>query len=179
MFMGRPIDELKIIIGNAAMADQDQKDKSQSISLYSLPGHLIRRCNQISIGLFFDEMADYKITPIQYAILALLSKNGEADQITLAGCAAVNRTTMGDVADRLETRNLIARKINPADRRVKLLAITEKGTDLLDEIDAHVNKVQERLLQPLCLEEREVFIEMLKRVVSENNEWSRAPLKGL
>ena len=62
-------------------------------ALYRMPGHLIRRCHQISVALFLEECAAYDATPQQYAVLSALAENDGVDQITLAGLCAFNRTT--------------------------------------------------------------------------------------
>ena len=37
--------------------------------LYAQPGHLIRRCQQIAVAVFAEEMGGYDITPVQFAAL--------------------------------------------------------------------------------------------------------------
>jgi DNA-binding MarR family transcriptional regulator len=148
-------------------------------ALYRLPGHLIRRCHQISVALFFEECAAFDITPQQYAVLSALAANDGVDQITLAGLAAFNRTTAGEIVERMEAAGLVARRNSSLDRRMKNIFITGSGRRLLADANAAVLRVQERLLGPLDPGERERFIGYLARIASENNELSRAPLRRL
>lgn len=148
-------------------------------ALYGLPGHLIRRCHQIAVALFFEECATFEITPQQYAVLRVLADNNGVDQITLAGLAALNRTTAGEIVDRMVTAGLVERRNNAADRRVKNIFIGEPGRELLAEMHEAVLRVQQRLLQPLGPAERETLTDLLSRVASENNELSRAPLRDV
>ena len=148
-------------------------------ALYRLPGHLIRRCHQISVALFFEECAAFDITPQQYAVLSALAGNDGVDQITLAGLAAFNRTTAGEIVERMELAGLLARRNSSLDRRMKNIFITESGRKLLADANAAVDRVQERLLTPLDPGERARFIEYLARIASENNELSRAPLRPI
>ncbi len=148
-------------------------------ALYQLPGHLIRRCHQISVALFFEECAAFDITPQQYAVLRVLAANDGVDQITLAGLAAFNRTTAGEIVERMEGAGLVGRRNSKLDRRMKNIFITETGRRLLADANAAVRRVQERLLTPLARDERARFIEYLARIASENNELSRAPLRPL
>ncbi len=150
---------------------------SGDAALHGLPGHLIRRCHQISVALFLEECADQDVTPIQFAVLSLLREYGSMDQITLAGYAALNRSTTGEVVGRLEARGLLERGDNPDDRRVRLLQLSTRGARLLDRLEVPVQRVQERILAPLSPAERGRFIDCLERIATANNEFSRAPLR--
>ena len=148
-------------------------------ALYGMPGHLIRRCHQIAVALFFEECGAFEITPQQYAVLSVLADNDGVDQITLAGLAALNRTTAGEIVDRMVSAGLLERRDNPLDRRVKNIFLTKPSLKLLSDAHEAVVRVQHRLLQPLGPAERETFIELLARIASENNELSRAPLRAV
>ena len=153
--------------------------RKQTASLYELPGHLIRRCHQISVALFLQECAAFGITPQQYAIVRVLSDHDGVDQITVAGLAALNRTTAGELVARLHNFGYLVRVESIDDRRVKNLFITPAGRRLIDDIDATVHRVQQRLLEPLSKTERKQFIDCLARIAHVNNELSRAPLRTL
>ena len=145
--------------------------------VYGMPGHLIRRCHQIAVALFLEECAGFGITPQQYATLRILASNDGVDQITLAGLAAFNRTTAGEIIGRMETAGLLKRRDGRVDRRVRNIHITAAGRKRLAAVEAAVARVQERILRPLDRTERRRFIEYLARIASENNEHSRAPLR--
>jgi DNA-binding MarR family transcriptional regulator len=146
-------------------------------ALYQMPGHLIRRCHQISVALFLEECAGFEITPQQYAVLTVLADNDGVDQITLAGLAAFNRTTAGEIVERMKSAGLLERRDDLHDRRVKNIFITKEGRRLLANVNDPVMRVQQRLLEPLTPAERAKFVELLARIASENNELSRAPLR--
>jgi DNA-binding MarR family transcriptional regulator len=61
--------------------------------------------------------------------------------------------------------------------RIRQLFITRAGDDLLQSTRERIYRVQERILAPLNVKERKVFMELLSRLVRINNELSRAPLK--
>lgn len=145
--------------------------------LYGMPGHLIRRCHQISVALFHEECAAFEITPPQYAALRTLADHNGVDQIQLAGLVAFNRTTVGEVVDRLESDGMLRREENSQDRRKKNLFITPTGRRLIASVDAAVNRVQQRLIAPLNPKEQSQLMALLARIASANNEYSRAPLR--
>ncbi len=144
--------------------------------IQTIAAHLIRRCHQIAVALFHEECPE-ALTPIQFAVLALLRQYDGIDQITLAGLAALNRSTAGEVVARMESAGLLRRADDPDDRRMKNLYLTSNGGRLLERVEASIARVQQRLLAPLDEDERARFLDYLGRIASENNDLSRAPLR--
>lgn len=151
------------------------KKTQQALTLDALPGHHIRRLQQIAVAIFLEETDEYTITPVQYAALnAVLSSPG-IGQRSLATAIGFDTSTIGGVIDRLESRRLIKREASPTDRRVRLLKVTPEGKQLLLDVAPHVAKAQDRMLAPLSKGERSQFMKMLRQLVLTNNTLSRAP----
>ena len=148
--------------------------KSPIDALEDLPGHYIRRLQQIAVGIFMDETADVNVTPVQFALLFAASQETGLDQRTLAGRIGLDTSTIGAVVDRLESRELIERKVSPDDKRVRLLSVTPAGKKLLQGVMPAMLRAQDRMLAPLPKADRPKFMAMVKRIVEENNAWSRA-----
>ena len=146
--------------------------------LRATPGHLMRRCQQIAVSVFLDECRAYDLTPLQYAVLAALVKDGPDDQVRLGGSLALDRTTVSVVVKKLEGRGLVTRKPSEKDRRAKLISITPAGRKLVGQALPAVAAAQDRTLAPLTPAERSRFLDLLKKVADGNNQESRAPLKG-
>jgi DNA-binding MarR family transcriptional regulator len=140
-----------------------------------MPGHYIRRLQQIAVALFLEETDVHGVTPVQYAALSAAQRQPGMDQRTLAGAIGFDTSTIGGVIDRLERRGLISREAAPTDRRVRLLQVTPDGEALLEQLTKPVLKAQRRILAPLAAEEREHFMAMLTTLVEANNDMSRAP----
>ena len=141
------------------------------------PGHLIRRLQQIAVAIFMAETKKFDITPVQYSALLAVELHTGIDQTTLVNMVALDRSTIGSVVGRLESKQWIKRTAGSDDRRTKLLTITPKGRKVLRDIDASVASAQRLILAPLRPAERPVFMSMLKRLVRINNTLSRAPLR--
>ena len=142
--------------------------------LEDLPGHNIRRLQQIAVGIFMDETADVNVTPVQFALLFAASKQDGLDQRTLAARVGLDTSTIAAVVDRLESRELIERNVSPDDKRVRLLSVTPAGKKLLQSVMPAMLRAQERMLAPLPKADRAKFMAMVKRIVEQNNAWSRA-----
>lgn len=143
-------------------------------SLEELPGHHIRRLQQIAVGIFMDEAADLNVTPVQFALLFATSNEPGLDQRTLASKIGFDTSTIGAVIDRLEARGLIQRNASPTDKRVRLMTLTKSGSALLDKVMPAMLRAQERMLAPLPKADQQRFMSMIKTVVEANGAWSRA-----
>jgi DNA-binding MarR family transcriptional regulator len=158
------------------MPTKSKRDKDRSmLDLYEHPGHLLRRAQQISVSIFYDEMGN-DLTPVQYAILSRLAGHPGIDQVSLAGLAAIDTSTGATVCARLEEKGLLERKVIPHNRRQRALTITAEGSRLLSAMEPAAQRLRDRLLAPLSAQEQELFMGLLTRLVNENNEQSRAPL---
>lgn len=145
--------------------------------LYAKPAHLIRRAHQISWAIFLDECADFTLTPVQYAALTAIGSQDQTDATRLSSMIAYDRSTIGNILDRLEKRALIRRVPSPNDRRQKLISLTDQGRKLLADCESAVQRVQSRIVGVLTRKEREQFLEFLTRIVELNNDVTSAPIK--
>lgn len=144
-----------------------------------MPGHMLRRFQQIAVSIFLKDCKPFDLTPVQFSVLAALSQASPLDQIRLSGLAALDRTTISLTVRKLEERGLVARKVSKKDRRAKLIRLTEAGRALAEDALPIVRAVQEKILAPLTATERELFRALLLKAVEANNQQSRAPLRGV
>ncbi len=152
-----------------------KKANSVHLDLESLPGHYIRRLQQIAVAIFLQETESHGVTPVQYAALQKVGNAPGVDQRTLARSIGLDTSTIAGVAARLEARGLMQRNASPQDRRVRLLSLTDEGHALLEAIEPAMLRAQERILDPLPPAERTEFMRMVRALVTANNELSRAP----
>lgn len=147
-------------------------------NLWDRPGFLVRRLHQIHISIFYEECNGENITPVQYGLLSILAKLDSIDQMGLAAELGVDRTNVGDVLRRLEGRGLISRVVNPADGRMRLVSITERGLAFLNRTRRSAHRSQERLLAPLPEKHRAQFLDFLRKLVEANNNLGRTALRS-
>ena len=146
--------------------------------IYTRPGYLFRRMQQIAVSIFLEECDPLDLTPVQYASLVAIRAIPGIDVTRLSAVIAFDRSTLGGVIERLETKGYIRREPTPEDKRIKLLHITEKGALLLNDVTAAVDRAQERMLQPLDAAERETLLALMTRLTEHSNETSRVPLRA-
>jgi MarR family transcriptional regulator, lower aerobic nicotinate degradation pathway regulator len=147
-------------------------------AVYTKPGYLFRRMQQIAVAIFMEECRAFDLTPVQYAALVAIQTHPGIDATRLSAVIAFDRSTLGSVIERIETKCLIERKPSPDDKRVKLLYLTRSGAALLREIVPAVDRAQARMLRPLKAADRKTLMALLSQLVDLNNESSRVPLRA-
>jgi len=147
-------------------------------AVYTAPGYLFRRMQQIAVALFMEECKAFDLTPVQYAALIAISTHPGIDATRLSAVIAFDRSTLGSVIERLEAKAFIEREPAVEDRRVKLLTLTKAGAAVLESIMPSVDKAQARMLQPLKPADRKALLALLTQLVDLNNEASRVPLRA-
>ena len=147
--------------------------------IYDMPGHLVRRFQQIAVAVFHSEVgaAGYDLTPVQYAALVAVATNPGIDQATLAGLIAYDRATIGGVVERLAQKGYLARRVSGRDRRARELHVTDAWREAASQVAPAVRRAQERMLVGLTQDESGQFMELLRKAITAANDFSRAPLR--
>ena len=146
-------------------------------SLYTMPGHLIRRVHQISTALFTEECGRFDLTSVQFAALSAIAANPDSDATRLSALIAFDRSTLGDVLERMERKGWIIRVASRSDRRVKVVRLSSAGVQLLGQVAPAVQRVQERLLAPLNAADRRSAVRLLQSLAEFHNDVAPAPLR--
>ncbi len=158
------------------LAPSGKAAKAQSsVDLDNVPGHYIRRLQQIAVAIFLDESRELEVTPVQYAALQAIENSPGIDQRTLARVIGFDTSTIAGVIDRLDARGWVKRGASDTDRRVRLLTLTDTGRALTHAVVPGMLRAQERILAPLTVAQRTKFLAMLRKLVEANNDLSRAP----
>jgi DNA-binding MarR family transcriptional regulator len=147
-------------------------------AVYTKPGYLFRRMQQIAVAIFVEECRAYDLTPVQYAALVAIRTHPGIDATRLSAVIAFDRSTLGNVIERLETKAYVERKPSREDKRIKLLTLTKAGAALLRDIMPAVDRAQARMLQPLKPADRRTLLALMTQLVDLNNEASRVPLRA-
>lgn len=104
----------------------------------------------------------YDLTPQQAR--SLLGLKERAPMRSLASHLRCDPSNITGIADRLEARDLVRREESENDRRVKLLALTERGETIRAELERAVRQ-ESPVMARLSPEERESLAGLLTKVV--------------
>jgi DNA-binding MarR family transcriptional regulator len=81
-------------------------------------------------GWWTEVCGTLDLTPTQGLVMRLLDPRTPIAMNALADAMVCDASNVTGVVDKLEARGLIARQATENDRRVKMLAVTDKGRDL-------------------------------------------------
>jgi len=137
---------------------------------HTMAGYLIRRTQQISTALFAEECGKHELTAVQYAALVAIGLHPQIDATRISRLISLDRSTLGDVLERIEAKGLVVRSASPSDRRVKLLSLSAEGKKLIAAVSMPVQRVQKRLLEPLTPKEQQTFVELLSRLTESHKD---------
>lgn len=142
----------------------------RGFSLHSSPNYLFWCLHKTSMSIVTEELEKVgaDITPVQYAALTAIQANPGIDQATLASVIGYDRATIGGVIDRLESKDLVTRKIHPQDRRARALFLDPAGKTLIENVEDVVNAAQERILSPLPKADHKKFLRMVAALLRDD-----------
>ena len=110
-----------------------------------------------------EAAAKHALTGAQARVLALLSQ-GPTPMRRIAHRLKCEPSNVTGIVDRLESRGLVERRPDPADRRVKLAAATEAGQETAERLRRSLDFAREPLAE-LSEEERTVLRDLLGRML--------------
>lgn len=112
--------------------------------------------------------ATHSLTGAQARVLGLLSLE-PMPMRRIAQKLKCEPSNVTGIVDRLETRGLVERRPDPADRRVKLAAPTEKGIDTARQLRESLSFAREPLAK-LSDTDRAVLRDLLRRMLGVDAE---------
>ena len=132
-------------------------------------GYLISRIKQVGTRIFDRMLAQSGIDSFNGAQGRILYVLWQQDGITISSLSAktsLANTTLTAMLDRMEMLGLIVRKPDPADRRSRLIALTEKARSLQGDYANISQQMNERYYAGFTEEEIVIFEGYLQRVLS-------------
>src|SRR5664280_2778382 len=113
---------------------------------------------------FARELAQYHIGWGHFAILMSLYNQEGRSQDSLAQSKGFDKTMIAKSILRLEEEGIVYRKIDPEDKRIKRLYLTEKGITLKPEMRRIGFELNALLLKDLDADEASSAIESVRKI---------------
>lgn len=104
---------------------------------------------------------DTGVTVAEARTLAFIARLPEMRQAMLAERMSVEPMTLVGYLDSLEKSGLVARVVDPSDRRAKLVQLTDTATDVVDKILTIAAQVREEAMTGIAEEKRDELESML------------------
>ncbi len=141
------------------------KSSSTGHPLEKSLGHLAARFTRVMLRRINATLSQhgFPITSDQYSFLVQLWDRNGLPQGVLAEKTAKDKTTMARLAAGLESLGLIARLPSPGDARERLVFLTDKGKEMMDEATGLVREILAEAQQGIDEADLEVCREVLRR----------------
>jgi len=130
-------------------------------------GRLLGAANRLEflLGRAIEEQCG--ISHLMYEVLLILARAGEPG-LSMRAISREQVLTTGGVTrliDRMEARGLVARGDNPADRRGRLVRLTEAGeAKAIEASRVHLENIKRFFVEPIPAEHREWFADDLRKL---------------
>ena len=107
-----------------------------------------------------DANQELELSPPQGIVLRFLDEPRPMGE--LAALMRCDNSNMTGIVDRLEERGLVERTAAERDRRVKLIALTERGREIRDELNRRMAEPPE-VIERLSLADQRALRDILRR----------------
>jgi DNA-binding MarR family transcriptional regulator len=128
---------------------------------------LLAQIGAYAAGRFAERLAAVELQPQHAGVLRLIGMSGGLSQRRLGEMLGVFPSRTVALVDELETRGLVERRDEPADRRSYALHLTERGTQALRDIGRIAREHDEAVCAGLSAPEREQLKVLLTRVAAD------------
>ena len=147
-----------------ARAANGAEEIAHTLKLDKGLGFLVRLLDT-RVHLLYEQLtAQNDITPRQFGVLLTLHQQGTLTLTELAGHIRVDRSTLGEMINRMAERSLISKRNKGSDRRSAEVSLAPAGKNALLAIVSGAAQLQGALLAPLPAEDRANFMRCMKLI---------------
>ncbi|HEX4579925.1 MAG TPA: MarR family transcriptional regulator [Candidatus Dormibacteraeota bacterium] len=127
------------------------------------PGFLLQRAGRWFVRALERDLVPFDVAPRHAYVLTAFSPGQARLQQDIASELGLDRTTTSTVLDQLESRDLVTRRRDPADRRRSLVELTDAGVELLSHFNATLARLEGEFFASLTPAERATLGNFLMR----------------
>jgi DNA-binding MarR family transcriptional regulator len=133
-------------------------------------GYLLARAGSLSRRRWARMLTEHGVTPHHYGVLMALRELGPVGQRRLGEAIDVDPRNLVAVLDGLAERGLVHRDVDPADRRRRVVGVTDAGGQLVGELIDAGATIEAEFFAGLSATERSELHRMLVTLVSPTAE---------
>lgn len=126
---------------------------------------LMQALLQSSRRRFLAVAAEFDLSPPQVMALKSLDPERPVPMSQLAEALHCDNSNVTGIVDRLEDRGLVERRSATHDRRVKMLAVTERGAEVRERLRARLREAPPPLAQ-LSEEDQRALCDIMRRALA-------------
>ena len=163
-------DPAPLLFSSAAERALPSADLVTRFEVRRSPGYLVRRLDSRAAALYETHTGQSALTTRQFGLLKIVHDVGPVRQSELAGLLDLDRSTLGEMLNRMVDRRLVVRRAARGDRRTSEIDITEAGRSALMGTVRGAVEAQVAFLDPLPGYLRPVFMRCLEILAEQSGE---------
>ena len=109
-----------------------------------------------------------ELTKPQYAVLRSVAENPGIEQVLLTDVAVSSKATLAEMLARLETRGLLVREADPADKHRRFITLTAEGKTVLAKTQPVGQQVDTEFLARLSPDDQQHLVRLLKSMTEDS-----------
>ncbi len=119
-----------------------------------------------------ETFLNYGITGVQASILKFIDKKSQTQKVYARDIEIefdMRRATIAGILQLMEQNNLIKRKFEKKDCRLKEIILTNKALEIIQKLDIAINEVEKRLTKDISKEEIKNFFSTIEKLSKNLN----------
>ncbi len=146
----------------------------------------MQRCNEEFLGrqiyIVSQEMRNfaervlkpYALTLEQFHLLKNMSLDAGMTQRQICNLTSKTPANMSRMLDRMESKGLAVRRVNPVDRRASLVFLTAKGESLVEEVLEEFESFSSKLTEGKTEADQQIVRNALAKIARNTQKMSEA-----
>lgn len=130
----------------------------------SLATNLYRAAQLLRTEMEREVLSPYKLSWNGFSLLYNLWIWGAMETRKLAKSMGVTVATVSSISNTLERKELCVRTVDPRDRRLVLLHLTDKGKEVIEELYPKFNQGEKEFVSVLNSDEQKFLTQLLRRL---------------
>jgi DNA-binding MarR family transcriptional regulator len=127
------------------------------------------------LGPELTSHTDLKLTGQQFVMLHFISKHGPCKVTDLAEKMEVKPSAITVMIDRLIAQEVVQRRHDDKDRRVVLIDMTDRGHDVLQQLQQLRKQIIGSYLKDLDTQKLDIFLEVFEQIAGKIPRSTAAP----
>ncbi|MDM5224553.1 MarR family transcriptional regulator [Peribacillus sp. NJ11] len=125
--------------------------------------------SQNKVFKYFSKLLEeFGVTPAQYGVLNCLWREGQLSPKQIGEMVYLEAPTVSGILDKMQKAELIERSVDPKNRRNVLVIATQKSNKIRDEVEAATIKLNNKVLQNLSDNDKEVLKKALETIIKSD-----------
>ncbi len=116
--------------------------------------YLLRQAQLRIYAAMVERLGALGLTPVQYMVLSLSSREGGLSSADLARRAQITPQSMNEIIGALHRKGLITRHEAPENRRILRVVLTKEGSRLLPECERQMDRLETEFFD--CFDDSEL-----------------------